>query len=177
MVLDSGHFGDFSNLVRAILAHFFFWVESKLIIQRENLVLEELKGHNLTYIYQIFGHGNTDLDIFVHSETFDLWHDEALAQGLAHILSELVQDLQSGNFVRVVLVVSQSKSQLHYVFLVIILHNSPDVQKNINGFIFDLLIFVIQQLVEHPKDFSSSLVLLSLCALLLHKLDKWDELV
>ena len=76
-----------------------------------------------------------------------------------------------------VCVVSQSKSQLHNVFLVIILHNSPDVQKNINGFIFDRFIFVIQQLVKHPKDFSGSLVLLSLCALLLHKLDKWDELV
>ena len=63
------------------------------------------------------------------------------------------------------------------MFLVIVLHHSPNIQKNINGLIFDLLVFVIKELIKHPEYLTSSLVLLSLCALLLHKLDKWDELV
>ena len=140
-------------------------------------MLEELKGYNLTDIDKVFRNSNTHLDVFVHTETFDLGHDEALAQSLTHILSEFVEDLQGGYFVHVVLVVGQPQSQFHDMFLVIVLHNGPDIQKNINGLIFDLFIFVIKKLIKHPEDLTCSLVLLSLCTLLLHKLDKWDELV
>lgn len=63
------------------------------------------------------------------------------------------------------------------MLFIIILNYGSDVKQDINCLVLNLLIFVIEQLIKHSEYLVGSFVLLSLCALLLHKLDKWDELV
>ena len=62
------------------------------------------------------------------------------------------------------------------MFFIIILDDSPDVQKDINCLILYLLVLVIQQFVKHSENLVSRLILLFLRTFFLHELDQWDEL-
>lgn len=141
------------------------------------MVLEEIKGDNFADVDQIPSDCNTDLNVLIHAQTLDFWNDEALTESLAHILCKFIEDLQSGDFVHVVLVVCQLERQLHDVFLVVILNHCANVQQNINGFVFDLLVFIVKQLIQHSEDLVSSLVLFDLGALLLDQLDQRNKLI
>ena len=140
-------------------------------------MLEKVKRYNLANIYQISCYCNTNLNVFIHSKTLNLWNNEALTKCLTHILGKLIQDLQSWDFVHVVSIVCQFKGQFHNVFFIIILDNSSDVKQNIDGLILDLFILVVEQLVKHSENFIGSFILLDLRAFFLHKLDQWDKLV
>ena len=140
-------------------------------------MLEELKGYDFTDVYQVSRYSNTHLHLFIHSQTFDLRNDKAFHNSLTHILCKLIKDFQGRHLVHVVLVVGQSKSQLHDMLLVIILHDRSNVQKNIDGLILNLLVLVIKQLVKHPENLGRSFILLALSAFLLHELDQGNKLV
>lgn len=58
-------------------------------------MLEELEGNNFANINQVTGYSDTHLHIFIHTQTLNLWHNKALAQGLTHILGKFVKDFQS----------------------------------------------------------------------------------
>lgn len=63
------------------------------------------------------------------------------------------------------------------MFLVIILHDGPNIEENVDGFILDGLIIVIQQLIKHPENLVGRLILLDLRALFLHELNQGNKLV
>ena len=67
LIFYSSHFGNFSHLVSTCFSHLLFAVQSQLIIQWENLVLEELERNDLAYVYKIAGYGDTHLHIFIHA--------------------------------------------------------------------------------------------------------------
>lgn len=71
----------------------------------------------------------------------------------------------------------QPKGQFHNVFLVIILYDRPDFEKNVDCFILDCFIIIIQQLIKHSEDLVGRLILLDLRALFLHELDQGNKLV
>jgi hypothetical protein len=57
------------------------------------------------------------------------------------------------------------------------LNYCSNIQKDINGFVFNLLFRIIKKIIQNFKDFSCSLVLFALCAFLLDQLNHWNELV
>ena len=57
-------------------------------------MLEEFEGYDFTDVNQVTSDSNTDLQLFIHTQALNLRNDEAFAQSLAHILSELVQNFE-----------------------------------------------------------------------------------
>ena len=63
------------------------------------------------------------------------------------------------------------------MLFVFVLDHRSDVKQLLNGSILDLLIRVVEQLIHQAEDLSCSNHLLLLRALLLDKLDEWNELI
>lgn len=177
LILNPGHLSNLSYLICTRFSNLLLTILRQLIVERENLLLEEFERHDFADVYQVPCDSNTHLHLFIHTQTFDLGNNEALAQRLTHVLCKFVQDFESGHLVHEIGVVGQPQSEFHNMLLVIILNNSSNIEKNINGFVLHLLILVIKQIIKHSENLVGRLILLDLRALFLHKLDQGNKLV
>ena len=65
-------------------------------------------GHLLDCIDEVFDNGQPDTRLFIHAKRPDLWADERLAEQFAHVRRQFVHDLQRGDAVHWLIVVSQA---------------------------------------------------------------------
>ena len=127
------------------------------------------KANDLGYVEKIFADSLSNSTALIDAEGSYLRDYVALAECLPHVRGELIQNLEGGDFVLLVIVVSQFQSQVHNMVVLFLLHDVPDFGQSLDRFISHLLPRVVEHFIQQREYGPHCLIIPFLAVLLSDK--------